>query len=691
LCISLLSTADGAEPAPAATAETGGQQTVQIDDLYNYDATIDLTVSPNQNEAVYVRDWADRTHPVRRTTLWRVVEKVENRHPLEEGCPDGRKPLYSLDGKWIAFQSTRPWPDGSAAFAPVPTWSDPATDVWLIPAQGGRAIPLSGKAKPYGRVFSDPFYAGVAFSPDGKRLAFVADDGRDPRSPEEIARHVTVVREDQGEGYEGFGAAQIWVADLPDNLPDKLADDVGQVAALRVRRLTNDDAWYGDPQWSPDGKSLVVHANRTQDRESVRFSINKNFDLWRIEVETGRMDRLTSGPGPEVSPRFSPDGRRLACLSVPRKGPHADVYNLLILDLESAMPNGRILFDQHAAGTQAAPHLPPSFPLPTDLWVDNHLLSYSAVQGLESRQQFVDVDDPEARGRSTGPEPAARVASREARRRLIPPSQTWTSGRLLAKDRIVQWKSTDGLAIDGVLTVPLEQVAKPPCKLVVFPHGGPHSRSSLGANFTVQVFAAQGYAVFQPNFRGTSGYGLKFLDADRGDFGGGDMHDIQSGIEHLVQAGLVDRGRQFVYGVSYGGYMTCWLVGHTQQFRAAAALNAVTDLNAMWGLSDLQSWTDWEFGGRPWEVPDALRTHSPLTYAAKVMTPMLILHADHDRRCPLAMGRMFYRALQKNGVETQMVVYHDERHALLELRHQEDLHRRVLAWFAMHDVQEQNK
>jgi dipeptidyl aminopeptidase/acylaminoacyl peptidase len=159
------------------------------------------------------------------------------------------------------------------------------------------------------------------------------------------------------------------------------------------------------------------------------------------------------------------------------------------------------------------------------------------------------------------------------------------------------------------------------------------------------VFAAQGYAVFQPNFRGSAGYGQAFLDADRGDLGGGDMRDIVTGIDALVARGLADRDRQFVYGASYGGFLACWLVGHTNQFRAAVAQNAVTDLDAMWGLSDLQSWTEWELGGLPWQVPGAMRRHSPWTYAAGVRTPTLILHARDDRRCPLPLGRMFHRAL----------------------------------------------
>jgi dipeptidyl aminopeptidase/acylaminoacyl peptidase len=153
-----------------------------------------------------------------------------------------------------------------------------------------------------------------------------------------------------------------------------------------------------------------------------------------------------------------------------------------------------------------------------------------------------------------------------------------------------------------------------------------------------------------------------------------------------VREKLVDPKRQFVYGLSYGGYTTCWLVGHTNQFRAAVAENPVTDMNVMWGVSDLQSWTEWELGGTPWEAPDAMRRHSPFTYAPQVRTPTLLLHARDDRRCPVAMSTMFHQALRAHGVETQMVIYPNEGHIIRDPRHREDLLRRTLAWFARHDL-----
>ena len=270
---------------------------------------------------------------------------------------------------------------------------------------------------------------------------------------------------------------------------------------------------------------------------------------------------------------------------------------------------------------------------------------------------------------------------------MTPSGNSLGDRRLSGENRVITWKNDEGQPIEGALALPPSSVAKPPYKLLLIPHGGPHSRDGEFPSFAAQVFAANGYAVFRPNFRGSTGYGRKFLDGARRDLGGADMRDILTGIDTLVDEKLVDSRRQFVYGTSYGGFMTCWLVGHTKQFRAAVAQNAVTEMNVMWGTSDLPSWTEWELGGRPWEVPDAMRKASPYVYAREVRTPTLVLHSRNDRRCPLAMGHMYYRALKACGVETQMVIYPDEGHLIREPRHQEDILRRTLAWFEKHDVQ----
>jgi dipeptidyl aminopeptidase/acylaminoacyl peptidase len=642
----------------------------QIEDLYLTDVAVDAITLDDGENAVYIRQRVDQTTREWKRSLWRVDAK-RGPHALEPGEPDASHPLLSPDGKWIVFLSTRRFPNGTPAFKPVPPYSDPAADIWLIPTKGDQAIPLGGPRKPYGRVITDSFYSRISFSPDGKRLVFVADEGKDPRTEQERRNNVIVVREDQGEGYEGYGPTQVWLAELLDSPSD--------VAAKTINQLTPGDYWYGNPQWSPDGSFIVVHANRTPEQESVRYSINHNYDLWRITLRDRKMEQLTKGLGPEFSPRISPDGKRLVCLSSPRKGPHRDVFNLVVVDLTEEGARTRVLFDHHRPHSGQPPHLSPEYPLPEKCWLDKQHVMFHSSQGVKTVPQVVNLD--------AGPESIERdLPSALKRSPLLPPGNPQIGKRLRAADEIIRWKSFDGLEIEGILTKPPATVAKPPYKLLVIPHGGPHHRATSGGGFDVQFFATRGFAVFQPNFRGSTGYGLKFLDADRNDFGGGDMKDILTGIDFLVKQGIGDPKRQFVYGVSYGGYMTSWLVGQTHQFRAAVAQNAVTDLNVMWHLSDLQSWTEHDMSGFPWEVPERMRKHSPLTHAHQVQTPTLILHATNDRRCPVAMGKMFYRALKEAGVETQMVLYPNEGHPIKQLPHREDVLLRVLGWFEKHDL-----
>jgi dipeptidyl aminopeptidase/acylaminoacyl peptidase len=674
----LLALAVAALPRAAlADGPAAAKRPLAVEDLYLLDTPTSPVLSPGGKRVVYARKWIDRADRREHFSLW-VAEGPGKAHPLEEGEPDGRAPVFSPDGKWIAFLSTRPRPKGWKQIPPTPPESDTATDVWLLPAAGGKAVPLAGPDKSYGRVFNDGFYGRVAFSPDGRQLAFVADDGKDPRTPEEIKADVRVVRLDGGEGYTGYGPAHIWVANLKAS--------PGPWAAWRVERVSPDDFWYGDPQWFPDGKRLVAHANRTSDQGAVRWTINRNYDLWAIDLGTGNgpRGRLTENPGPDVCPRLSPDGKRLAYLSVPRRGSHRDVLNLVVSAVGS---RPHVLFDYHRPDAGKPPYPAPTFPLPDDFWDGNDHILYDADVGTRTRTVRVNlrtnkttVLGPALRGKL---DPKTGAGRRLRRQLLTPPGNTFLKDRPLGKTRLVTWHN-EGLRLEGLLTVPPASVAKPPYKLLLHPHGGPHSRSARGFNFVAQVFAAHGYAVFEPNYRGSHGYGQKFIDADRFDFGGGDVRDILSGIDHLVKKGLVDRDRQFVYGSSYGGFLTCWLVGHTRQFRAAVAQNAVTDMTVMWGTSDIRNWVEWEVGN-PWKNPAALREHSPLTYADKVRTPTLVLHSRDDRRVPLANGLLFYHALKERGVPTQMVVYPGEGHVIRQPRHREDVIRRVLAWFARHD------
>ncbi len=645
----------------------------QVDDLYQAESFHPVAVAPDETLGVAIHNWIDPQSKQEHHSLWRLTGTPPQARALEPGEPDARAPQFSPDGNWILFLSTRPRPQGWRQTPPAPPYSEASVDIWLMPTAGGKAIPLAGPQKPYGRVYPDRFYGRVAFTPDSRRLVFVADDGADPRTKSEIEANVTAARPDQGEGYTGFGPAEIWVAEL--------ADKPTEHAAERITRLTDDAFWYGDPQWSRDAAKLIVCANRTADQESARYSINKNFDLWEIDVSTKALRQLTHAPGPEFSPRLSPDGSRLACLTSPRRGPHQDTYNLAVVTLDPK-PQMRVAYNFRDPDLdfQATPS--PNSALPRECWQDDQRVLYDANVGLTTKRYILNVDDGQISPGDGSNTTYAQARARESRFR--PRVASKLPPRLNVSSQRVAWDNGEGFEIEAAFVTPHPDVAQPPYKLIVLPHGGPHHRAGLGAGFNDQVLASHGYAILKPNFRGSTGYGLAFLDAVRGDLGGGDMRDILSGVDFLIEKELADPDQLYVYGVSYGGYMTSWLVGQTTRFRAAVAENAVTDMTMMWSLSDLQSWTEWEFGGRPWEVSGAMRQRSPLTYAGRVKTPTLLLNSRDDRRCPLPMGQAFHQALRSAGVPTRLIIYPDEPHGIRQPRHRADKLRRILAWFERH-------
>lgn len=662
-----------------------------LDDLYRQEEVTNFTISPRGDEAVYVRTWYDVNFPGKRTALWHVDGETGRHEPLEPGEPDGRMPVYSPDGDRLVFVSDRGGADMRTNIS-IPIYSDPTGTIWSLrrdafaPASERAPQPLD-----LDEVLTDTFYGRIAFSSATRKQFLVT--GRFDYQWDSAQGD-----DDQGEGYEGYRPSGFVLIDMWNR------EDAIHRSSYALDVIGTDGYWYGDGQWTPDGNQIICHANRTNDQESVRYSINKNYDLWRFVMPEGDRSAagppqsLTTNPGPDVSPRISPDGKHALYLSVPRKGPHQDVYNLCVLPLDKENAEPRVIVNAHDAEREAdgTPPFQPTFPLRDDSWIDNDHVRVRGVVGMKSETLVFNIAGPDAPiSASAKPEPAPH-----ANQKLKPPPvNEWKKDRYEAREEIVKWKSFDGLEIEGVLTLPPAELTefKAPYPVIVHPHGGPHSASKPGLNFNVHLFAAHGYAVFQPNFRGSYGYGRKFLDAARFDMGGSDMQDILTGVDMLIERGTVDKDRQFVYGTSYGGYSTCRLVGLVpDRFQAACAVNAVTDLHAMWSLSDLQSWTEWEFGGKPWETVEhegrkidvgaLMRDRSPTTYAHQVTTPTLILHSDHDRRCPLPMGQMFYRNLKEAGCETEMVVYKDERHGFWQVKHQADAVRRVLDWFAKHDA-----
>jgi dipeptidyl aminopeptidase/acylaminoacyl peptidase len=252
----------------------------------------------------------------------------------------------------------------------------------------------------------------------------------------------------------------------------------------------------------------------------------------------------------------------------------------------------------------------------------------------------------------------------------------------LAITERVRWRSEDGMEIEGVVVKPAGFQPGRKYPLVVRPHGGPHGASRFGFNAEYQVYASQGYISFAPNFRGSTDYGQPFLDADRGNLGGGDFRDLMSGVDHLIAQGYVDADRLLITGSSYGGFMTAWAIGHTDRFKAAMAGAPVVNAQSFFGTSDIPTWVEWEYYGPPWKNPDLVRAYSPISHIQHAKTPTLITHGAEDVRVPLSQGFELYRSLKTLGVPTELVIYPGERHGFSRPQHQVDRLRRTLEWFA---------
>ena len=190
-----------------------------------------------------------------------------------------------------------------------------------------------------------------------------------------------------------------------------------------------------------------------------------------------------------------------------------------------------------------------------------------------------------------------------------------------------------------------------------------------------------GFAVVQPNFRGSHGYGIDFVLADRMDLGGGDYADCLAALDSWLAMSGCDGVPEFVTGTSYGGYLTAWAVGHTRRFVAAVAVNAVTNVESFFGQTDIPSWVYWEFGGSPLEQRELIRDRSPVQHLASVTTPTLVVHSEEDRRVPIAQGLELHALLQAAGVATGFVRYPREYHRISEPAHRVDLISRTLDWF----------
>src|SRR5712692_3487878 len=640
LCVLLSSLTSG--------RQAEGKRGITPEDYYSFEFVSDPRISPDGKLVAYVVTRVDQKQNRRHSSIW-MTATDGSRTPWQftTSPQNSNAPRWSPDGQFLAFTSSRP----VEALPPRGSAESPATDarpqIWILSMSGGEARRVTNLKNGV---------TGFQWSPDGKRFACLSrvgpSDNRGENKDRSDVRHYSHISYKFNDtGWFDDRRSHVFIIDAKTG---------------SAKQITSGDEWNDtDPQWSPDGIRLAFVSNRT----GKEYEEDRNADVWVIPTEGGPITRISDHDEADNSPRWSADGKTIAFVGRVHEAEHPKIWlapsvggapstpaaknlDLIPTDLDWA-EEGRALYFE--AGVKGQTHL---------FRVDVASKELSQVTSGPQAIRSVDINDKTRTIAYTSGDfkhmDDLRIAdlSGQNERKLTSLNEAlWRQLELQDVERIT-YKSADGWDIDGFFVKPLGWQEGKKYPMILSVHGGPAGMYGVNWSHEFQVYAAHGWAVFFTNPRGSTGYGEKFERGIVGEWGGKDYQDIMSGVNAILKKySWIDRGRLGVTGGSYGGYMTNWIVGHTNMFKAAVTLRSVVNFISDDGTRDGAYGHRRDFGGDIFEKFDLYWDRSPLKYARNVKTPTLILHSDNDYRVPIEQGEQWFRALKHFGVTTEFVFF----------------------------------
>lgn len=664
---------------------TETKRLITAEDVLTLQNVEDVQISPDGAQVAFIRTITDAEKNKYQSEIWLVPsDGSQSPRQFTGGQASASSPRWSPNGTRIAFVSDR---------------EDDAAQIFLIAADGGEALALT-TLEPGG-------IQGLHWSPDGSQIAFLYR-----ATPAEYVKKAVEERKEKGLSspprvhtrlfyrLDGFGYfdGEYWQAAVAD------------VSTGGTKVLTSGEFSCGSVTWSPDGKTLAFLSDRRPDGDALP---DADTQIWTIPAASGELTQINAPNGDKSGLAWSPDGTQFAYIGnpdaldqwgtnndrvfvLPVSGGeardltgHTDkaVGSLTISDVgggggeDLVWDVNRLLFPISENGDTRIYGIPASGGDLRPVTPPEHVASSFSVAANADMLAY-------ALGSPTAP---AEVVINElflGGPQVTHLNQVWLDTVALQTPEPFAIPNGSGSEVPGWFLTPPDFKADGTAPLVVYVHGGPHLQYGNMLFHELQWLAAQGYVVAYANPRGSKGYGEAHTKAIKGNWGGPALADVEAVVDEAVQRGYADPNKTAIIGGSYGGYLTAWAIGHTDRFACAIADRLVNDLPSMAGTCDFPWSHGTYYKGNAWNDPSDLWHHSPLAYAGKINTPLLLVHSDGDLRCPVSQAEELFAALRLQRKPVEFVRYPAETSHGLSRNGPPDMRldrlQRNLAWLDKH-------
>ena len=648
-----------------------GKRPITFDDLIGMGRVSDPQVSPDGKWVALTISYVNKAENKSNSNIYLVSVKGGELRQLTSAKGSNMNPQWMPDGKTIAFVSSR----------------DGESQIWSIPVDGGEAKKLSHIATEV---------SGLMVSPDGKWFAFSSDVYPDCMDEECNQKRLEAVEKNKVKAkiFERL-PYRVWNAwkDGKRSHLFVMPSDGGKATDLTPGEYDTPPIDLGgnwDYQFSPDSKEVALTRNA-----DPMVAISTNNDIFVVPVTGGALKKITENPANDSQPLYSPDGKYLAYRAMKRPGFEADERNLILYERATGKlsnltenfdysvndvvwsPDSRSLyFNADDKGNESIFKVTVGTKKVETL-VDkgyNHALQLTPdgktlvflKESIDRPAEVYRMDTDGDNIRALTSVNAARLSQLD----VNPKEDFWFDG-------------SGGTKVHGFFVKPPAFTPGKKYPMIYLIHGGPQGQwgDNVTYRWNAQLFASRGYVVVMVNPRGSTGYGQKFTDEISGDWGGKVYDDLMKGVDYVLKTyDFIDEHRVSAAGASYGGYMIDWIEGHTDRFKCLVSHDGVYNPMSMYGTTEELWFVEWEYGGTPYKNPELYTKWSPMMFADKFKTPMLIIHSQLDFRVDVSEGLQLFTALQRQGVKSKMLYFPDEGHWVMKPLNSEFWYKTVLDW-----------